>query len=197
MGTGPCDLLEVFPQDLEEYNANGMPTGNTLADVSGFGRLHGMLPDPLNRYFNVNIFAPGGGYVGIIDAETKEAVSLFRVTEMNTSAKRSVHMSFWKTDGSAIIVANLHGKVVERIDLERDSGGKIERAKFNRSASLGVGKGMQVNSEATVFLGPNQHNTNMIGEIVGEFTSTTSIVRAVAATSYAIASFSPRFHEII
>lgn len=57
---GPCDLLEVFPQDLVEYDAEGVPTGNTLADVAGFGRLHGLIPDPQNRYFTANIFAPSG-----------------------------------------------------------------------------------------------------------------------------------------
>src|SRR5690606_8029776 len=37
---GPCDVLEVFPQDLVEYDAQGNATGNTLAASSGFGRLH-------------------------------------------------------------------------------------------------------------------------------------------------------------
>merc|ERR1719346_341537 len=27
---GPCNLLDIFPQTLEEYNATGYPTGNIL-----------------------------------------------------------------------------------------------------------------------------------------------------------------------
>ena len=42
---GPCDVLDVFPGTLVEHDADG-PTGQTLADVGPFGRLHGMIPDP-------------------------------------------------------------------------------------------------------------------------------------------------------
>src|SRR5690606_12977087 len=164
---GPCDLLDVCPPTLAEYDANGVPTGNTLSSVPGFGRLHGLIPDPQNRYFTVNLFAPSGGYVAIIDAQRKEALSLFRVTDTNVG--RSVHMSFWKADGSAIIVANLNGKVLERIDISRNGSGKITGATFNRSASLGLGKGMVTTASATVFLGKNAHNRNLIGSVVGDY----------------------------
>ncbi|MCQ8186228.1 hypothetical protein [Parvularcula maris] len=169
---GPCDLLEVFPQDLREFGADGRPTGNRLSDLSGFGRLHGMLPDPQNRYVTANIFAPGGGYVGIIDTETKEAVGLFRVTGTNVGGGtdvRSVHMSFWDSTGSAVIIANLNGKVLERIDVTRNGSGKIKSLTFNKSASLGVGKGMEITAEATVFRGRNAHGRKMIGEVAGSY----------------------------
>jgi len=94
-GDGPCDVNAVFPPTLTEYNENGA-TGQTIADLPGFGRLHGMITDPQNKYLNLNLFAPTGGYVGIMDGETKEAIALFRVTGTNGSpAGRSVHMSFW------------------------------------------------------------------------------------------------------
>lgn len=170
---GPCDLWDVFPDNLVEVDANGAPTGNLLGDLNGFGRLHGMLPDPQNKYVTANIFAPGGGYVGIIDTKTKEAVSLFRVTGTNVGGGstdvRSVHMSFFNSDGSQIIVANLNGKVLERIDIVRNGSGKIKSASFNRSASLGVGKGQVVTVEATLFRGKNAHGKNMIGDIVGDY----------------------------
>ena len=73
-------ILDVFPQDLEESDASGELTGNTLGDLDGFGRLHGVIHDPFNRYVNVNLFTPGGGYIGVIDTVTKQAVGLFRVT---------------------------------------------------------------------------------------------------------------------
>ncbi|MEM1368837.1 MAG: hypothetical protein AAGG02_12640 [Cyanobacteria bacterium P01_H01_bin.15] len=165
-GTGPCDLYTVFPSDLIEHDTNGA-TGNSLADLPSFGRLHGMLPDPQNRYMNMNIFAPQGGYIGIMDGETKAAIALFRVS--GTSSGRSVHMSFWNSDGSALLIANLHGKVLERIDLERDSDGKIVNATFNRSASLGFGKSLEITEQPKVYLGNNAQGQPMIGEIAGSY----------------------------
>ena len=170
---GPCNLLDVFPQSLRELDETGLPSGATLAELNGFGRLHGMLPDPQNRYFNVNIFAPSGGYVGIIDARTKAAVSLFRVTGTNVAGPdtRSVHMSFWNNDGSAILVANLHGKMLERIDITRDEQGNITDAVFNRTASLGVGKNMAVTTPASVFGGLNAQGDPLIGRALGDYSA--------------------------
>ncbi len=168
-GDGPCDVYDVFPTTLAEYDVNGA-TGNSLGDLPGFGRLHGMLPDPQNRYMNVNMFAPGGGYVGIVDGETKEAVALFRVTSTNgTGVMRSLHMSFWNSDGSALLLANLHGKVLERIDITRNAGGKITGADFNMSASLGVGKDMSILDDAKVYLGTNGQGNSMIGSVSGNY----------------------------
>ncbi len=167
ISVGPCDMLDVFPQTLAEYDASGNATGNTLGMLPAFGRLHGLIPDPQNEYFTVNIFAPSGGYVGIIDAKKKEATALFRVTDTNVG--RSVHMSFWRADGSGIIVANLNGKTLERIDIDRNSSGKITGAHFNRSASLGLGKGMVPTASATVFLGKNAHHRDLIGDVVGDY----------------------------
>ncbi|CZF85663.1 hypothetical protein [Grimontia marina] len=169
---GPCDLLDIFPQDLMEFNAFGNPTGNRLSDLNGFGRLHGVIADPQNRYVTANIFAPSGGYVGIIDTRTKGAVALFRVTGTNDGGNvgtRSVHMSFWDASGSAIIIANLNGKVLERINIIRNESGKIKQALFNRSASLGVGKSMSVTVPATYFSGKNQQGNKLIGGIVGDY----------------------------
>ncbi|NEQ48460.1 MAG: hypothetical protein F6K00_34995 [Leptolyngbya sp. SIOISBB] len=163
-GDGPCNVYDVFPSDLVEHDVNGA-TGNELG--TDWGRLHGMLPDPQNRYMNVNLFSPGSGYVGIIDGETKEAVALFRVS--GTSAGRSVHMSFWNSDGSALLVANLHGKVLERIDITRDDDGDIVAASFNQSAALGVGKAMTINEDAKVYLGENSHGNEMLGSVVGSY----------------------------
>lgn len=169
---GPCDLLDVFPQTLVEVDAQGNPTGQTLGDLNGFGRLHGMLADPLNRYVTANIFAPGGGFVGVIDTQTREAVSLFRVTGTNVGGGtdiRSVHMSLWTADGSSILVANLNGKVLERIDATRDAAGNITDMVFNRSASLGVGKGQQVTASATSFSGENAFGNTLVGSVGGDY----------------------------
>ena len=74
-GTGPCCAFEVFSPKLAEANNEG-PTGNTLNDLPGFGRLHAMVADPQNRYVNANFFTPGGAFLGIIDVETKEAEAI-------------------------------------------------------------------------------------------------------------------------
>ena len=169
---GPCDLLDVFPQTLVEVDARGEPTGQTLGDLDGFGRLHGMLADPQNRYVNANIFAPGGGFVGVIDTRTREAIGLFRVTGTNVGGGtdvRSVHMSFWSADGASILVANLNGKVLERIDVTRDASGTITDLVFDRSASLGVGKGQQVTTGATAFGGDNAFGRPLLGRVGGDY----------------------------
>lgn len=169
---GPCDLHDVFPGDLREVDGEGNETGNILDDLNGFGRLHGMLPDPSGMYVTANIFAPGGGYVGVIDTRTKEAIALFRVTGTNVGGGtdvRSVHMSFWSEDGSQIHIANLNGKILERIDVTRNGSGKIKSLTFNKDASLGVGKGMVITSEATVFEGRNQHGKKMLGDVAGTY----------------------------
>ncbi|TBR60691.1 hypothetical protein B4U84_07505 [Westiellopsis prolifica IICB1] len=166
-GEGPCNIHDVFPASLIEYKTDGQPTGNTLGNLPAFGRLHGMLTDPQNKYMNVNLFAPNGGYVGIIDGRTKGAVALFRVTRTNTG--RSVHMSFWNSDGSALLLANLDGKVLERIDITRNRRGDIIAATFNKSASLGVGKSITIEEDAKVYLGKNGQGKDLIGSIVGSY----------------------------
>jgi len=173
---GPCNMLDVFPQNLQRFTHNGealVATGETLGDLPGFGRLHGVIRDAQGKYVNVNFFAPSGGYVGVIDVKTKEAVGLFRVTEFYfdplASQGRSVHMSFWTASGDAIVVSNLNGKAVERINVSRDNDGKITNLSFDRSATLGLGKNMVVKEEATVFHGINALGRPMIGEIIGTY----------------------------
>jgi hypothetical protein len=159
---GPCDLLDIFPPgELKEVG-----TDTALEDLSSFGRLHGVLKDPSNRYVTVNIFTPGGGYVGVMDTETKEAIALFRVTQ---TTGRSVHMSFWSEDGSAIIVDNLNGKMVERIDVTRDKNGKITDLVFNKSAGVFFGKDFNVVASATAFEGTNAFSNALIGSVVGTY----------------------------
>lgn len=167
-GAGPCDLLDVFPGTLEEHDVDGA-TAALLGEYD-YGRLHGALTDPQNRYVNINLFGPGNGFVGIMDGATKEAVALFRVT--GTSSGQRVHMSFWNSDGSAILIANLNGKVLERIDIERDDDGRITDAVFNTNAGVGVGSSMSVSEPARVYLGANAHGNPMIGSISGNYENT-------------------------
>lgn len=141
-----------------EYKKTGKPTGKTLGDLSGFDQFHGALKDPHALYVNINLFTKGGGFVGVMDAVTKECVALFRVTRLNygsTSSDRSVHMSYWSADGTALIVSNLHGKAIERIDVRRNADGTIIDLELNKSATLGLGKNMSVAEEATFFGGEN------------------------------------------
>ncbi len=150
------DMHDVFPGSLVETD-NAGPTGDTLGDLPNFGRLHGMLPDPQQKYMNINSFTPGGGFVGIIDGVTKEAVALFRVTQTNgglSGSGRSLHMSFWNADGSALLLANLHGRILERIDIDRDADGNITGANYNIGASLNVGAALSsIDDSASAFNG--------------------------------------------
>lgn len=164
---GPCDLLDIFPQDLVDSE------GNVLGDLSGFGRLHGATKDPSGRYVTTNIFTPAGGYVGVMDTLTKEAIGLFRVTETGTSVGRSVHMSFWSTDGDAIIVANLHGKMIERVDVVREKRtGLITDLHFNTDAGVYLGVDWNLVSKATSFSGENAFGNPLIGQVVGTYQKT-------------------------
>ena len=162
-GMGPCDLKDVFPGDLVEVDANGMETGDTLDNLPAFGRLHGMIADPQQKYMNINSFVPGGGYVGIMDGVTKQAVALFRVTQTDAGLSgtgRSLHMSFWNSDGSALLLANLHGRILERIDITRDADGTITGADYDLGASLNVGAALGgIADAATAFTGPGMVST--------------------------------------
>jgi len=167
---GPCELFTIFPKTLTD-NASG----ETLENVISFGRWHGVTKDPQNRYVTANIFAPNGGYLGIVDTTSKEAVALFRVTEMSyekgegKATARSVHMSFWNGDGSAILIHNLHGKAIERINVERDDMGVITSVSFDKSATVGIGKSMEVVNEASFFHGTNAFGNPLLGALTGSY----------------------------
>ena len=169
-GMGPCDMYDVFPASLQETTKNEL-TGETLGTSPLFGRLHGMIADPQNMYMNINSFVPGGGYVGIVDGDTKEAVALFRVTQTNapTGTGRSLHMSFWNSDGSALLLANLHGRVLERINVSRDSDGRITGAAYDLSASLGVANKIKVVDSATAFVGNNAQGNPLVSSVTGNY----------------------------
>ncbi len=128
-----------------------------------------MIADPSKRYVTANIFTPGGGFVGVIDAATKEAIGLFRVAKTTgTATGRSVHMSIWKEDGTAILVANLHGKMIERIDVQW-RGTKIINLELNKSAAIYLGKNFTLVEEPTHFEGTNPFGRNLIGNVVSSY----------------------------
>lgn len=110
---------DLFPNAAQE----------TGAHVS---RMHGILPSPDNRYMALNFVA--SGHLGIVDGESKKAVCLFRTTQ--TSTGRQNHMSFWSARGDHIIVANQNGRILERVDVQRNGSGAITDFVFNGAASL-------------------------------------------------------------
>lgn len=101
----------------------------TNAHVS---RMHGILPSPDNRYMALNFVA--SGHLGIVDGETKKSVCLFRTTQ--TSTGRQNHMSFWSPSGNQLIIANQNGRILERVDVRRNSSGSVTDFIFNGAASL-------------------------------------------------------------
>ena len=114
---------------------------------------------------------PTGGNVGVIDTATKEAIALFRVTETDAIADvgRSVHMSFFTADGSAIIIDNLHGKMIERINVTRDKKGKITDLVFDTNAGVYLGKDFTKEADATAFKGDNAFGNSLIGSVAGDY----------------------------
>ncbi|MEE9445849.1 MAG: hypothetical protein V3V19_09315 [Cocleimonas sp.] len=172
-GMGPCQMEAVFPGALTDE------TGTKLSTKfgAGFARMHGSLPDPQQKYMNINMFKTGGdgGFVGIMDARTKVAVALWQVAKTGKSAGgRSVHMSFWNKDGSALFVANLHGRIMERIDITRDSDGNIVNANFNRSAAYSAGSGTTslVLEPSHAYSGKNALGGDLISTISGDYNHT-------------------------
>lgn len=168
---GPCDMLDVFPSTLANED------GTTLGNLPNFGRLHGVIADPQQKYVVANFFVPEGGYVGVIKVATKEAIALFRVTEFtyrnaSPTNRRSVHMSYWDDkNGGYILVDNLHGKAIERINVVRNSDGDITDLQFDKSATLGLGCEMSVVSEAQAFSGQNAFGRSLIGSSIGTYST--------------------------
>lgn len=156
----PCDTNLVFPAGLSEHNEFNVSTGNARPLV---GRLHSSFIDPQQKYALLSFFAPGGGMIGVMDAETKEAIALFRATQTGTG--RTNHMSFWRFDGLAILVCNLDGRIVERIDVMRDATGHITGLTYNMNAGLGVGKDQTTVEPPRVYLGNNAGGHPLIGSI--------------------------------
>jgi hypothetical protein len=102
-----------------------------------------------------------------MDGETKEAVALFKVTSTNTS--NTMHMTFWSRSGDAIYIANLGGRALERIDIERDDDGKITKATMNRTATLPIGKDPGVVVQATAFEGNNAQGNPLVSAVTGAY----------------------------
>jgi hypothetical protein len=115
----------------------------------------------------------------VIDVKTKEAIALFRATlfTYKTGAttmvtNRSIHMSFWDVkNGGYILINNLDGKAIERINVSRDSNGKITNLQFDKSASIGLGKDMAVVANAEVFTGNNAFGKPLIGDVIGDYSN--------------------------
>ncbi len=94
------------------------------------------------------------------------------MTEFNQNPNKvSVHMSTWSHDGSSILVDNLHGKAIERIEVTRNADGTITALDFNKSATIGLGKGAVVTVPATFFVGKNAFDNELLGGIVGEYSA--------------------------
>lgn len=124
--TPPADNAMVLDVTTDLFPAANTTTGAHVA------RIHGILPSPDHKYMALNFVA--SGHLGIVDGETKRPVCLFRTT--GTSTGQQNHMSFWAPNGHSIIVANQNGRMLERVDVMRDSGGAATSFDFNAAASL-------------------------------------------------------------
>lgn len=161
---GPCDIHKIFPDTLVASNGAG-----TLGALGSLGRMHSISLDPQNQYYSVNFSAPGKAYVGIMDGQTKEAVALFRLTDTNAQAvtDTSAPTSSWNIDGSALVIANQEGLILERIKITRTLSGGISAAQYDRSAVLAVSDlNGNVIDTAYYFTGTNGTGDRTMGSLV-------------------------------
>ncbi|MCF4965852.1 hypothetical protein [Nostoc sp. CMAA1605] len=101
---------------------------------SDVNRIHGIIPTPDDKYMTLNFVA--SGHLGIVDGETKQPVCLFRST--GTSTGRQNHMSTVSPDGTKILIANQNGRMLERVDIQKNAAGKVTGFNYNAAASIDV-----------------------------------------------------------
>jgi hypothetical protein len=104
---GPVDAPIVL--DLAGVFAAGGPNNATGADVV---RPHMILPSPDGRHLALAFVA--SGHVAILDGASRSPKALFRMSA-GAGGARQAHAAFWLPDGSAVVVANQNGKLLERI----------------------------------------------------------------------------------
>jgi hypothetical protein len=81
-------------------------------------------------------------------------------------------MSFWDVkNGDYILIDNLDGKAMERINVSRDAKGKITNLAFDKSAGIGLGKAMVVTKDAEAFSGNNAFGNPLIGSVIGAYSN--------------------------
>ena len=87
------------------------------ANTSGANvvRPHMAVPSPDHRYVAIAFVA--SGHIAIIDGATKASKALFRMSA-GFGGARQAHAGFWTPDGTALIVANQNGKLLERINYD-------------------------------------------------------------------------------
>lgn len=112
-------VTDLFPNALS----------TTGSDVN---RIHGILPTPDYKYMTLNFVA--SGHLGIVDGETKQPVCLFRST--GTSTGRQNHMSTVSPDGTKILIANQSGRMLERVDIQKNAAGQVTGFNYNADASI-------------------------------------------------------------
>lgn len=107
---GPIDdPTEIDLADLFEIDG---PNNGTGANVV---RPHMVDQSPDKRHIALSFV--GSGHVAIFDAVTAQPEQLFRMSA-GAGGARQAHAAFWTQDGSAVIVANQNGKLLESIDYD-------------------------------------------------------------------------------
>lgn len=99
--------------DMAELYAAGGPNNTTGAEVV---RPHMLAISPDQKYMAVAFVA--SGHVAILEAATRKAKALFRMS-VGAGGARQAHSAEWTKDGSALLVANQNGKLFERINYDR------------------------------------------------------------------------------
>ena len=99
--------------DLGLIFAAGGPNNQTGAEVA---RPHMLAVSQDQKYMALAFVA--SGHVAIIEAATRRPKALFRMSA-GAGGARQAHSAQWTMDGTAILVANQNGKLLERIRYDK------------------------------------------------------------------------------
>ncbi len=102
---------------------------------AALSRLHGILQSPNRQLATLNFVA--SGHLVIMETRQRKPLCLFRTT--GTSTGRQNHMTLWSPDGTALLVSNQNGRLLERIAVSYESVGSERVARsftFEAHATL-------------------------------------------------------------
>ncbi len=156
---GPVDAPTIL--DMADIFAVGGPNNSTGAAVV---RPHMVAASPDQRF--VALAFVGSGHVAIFDGATKQPVALFR-TSPGAGGARQAHAAEWLNDGSALIVANQNGKLLERITYDaasnsfsHDTAGTLNLATCTTPSGLPCQSDTPLSDLDPAFLGVNNRPDN-------------------------------------
>ncbi len=126
-----ADLMSLINAP-ETLDISSLIPSALITTGAALQRLHGIVQSPNRRYATLNFV--GSAHLVIIDTRSRKPLCLFRTT--GTSSGRQNHMSFWTSDGRALLISNQNGRMLERVGVSYNSQGAAQSFTFEAHASL-------------------------------------------------------------